>query len=442
MSSAALRAATQDVVKGAAKKNRRGTNLQARSDAQRARGQIFVINKEEEASLVTRVTGIVLTEQEKTDLFGQLTAHLGMLEGRSRLDATEKENLIKIKNKARKEPGDAAFVLLSFSSAKDAKFLSKSKYKPEKNTDLSTIKANFVNKLSRRKRDFTREEMSKASDIGHGGRGIAVSQFALEREIDAAAEKHGLSASEKSELYNIVFEQRKKHNIEIAAFHKQEVSLRKLGKKFTFVLTNQDKESNIEDSHIEKSAFKESLRQIDILGQQTSTSLKDAVNQVVLEELAPKGSKVKGKRRKRVNESSKATTRSSGQTKEKVNYKVQRGAPMTGVKAPTKRSRFSGVKLLALLNQKLPSTVADNMGAPRLENRSGRFAASVRATEVVKTPQGFPSIGYTYQKSPYQTFETGYARGSQERDPRALINMSIREIAMEMAVGRFYTRRV
>lgn len=442
MSSAALRAATQDVVKGAAKKNRRGTNLQARSDAQRARGQIFVINKEEEASLVTKVTGIVLTEQEKTDLFGQLTAHLGMLEGRSRLDATEKENLIKIKNKARKEPGDAAFVLLSFSSAKDAKFLSKSKYKPEKNTDLSTIKANFVNKLSRRKRDFTREEMSKASDIGHGGRGIAVSQFALEREIDAAAEKHGLSASEKSELYNIVLEQRKKHNIEIAAFHKQEVSLRKLGKKFTFVLTNQDKDSNIEDSHIEKSAFKESLRQIDILGQQTSTSLKDAVNQVVLEELAPKGSKVKGKRRKRVNESSKATTRSSAQTKEKVNYKVQRGAPMTGVKAPTKRSRFSGVKLLALLNQKLPSTVADNMGAPRLENRSGRFAASVRATDVVKTPQGFPSIGYTYQKSPYQTFETGYARGSQERDPRNLINMSIREIAMEMAVGRFYTRRV
>jgi hypothetical protein len=442
MSSAALRAATQDVVKSAAKKNRRGTNLQARSDAQRARGQIFVINREEEASLITKVTGVVLTEQEKIDLFGQLTAHLEMLEGRSRLDATEKENLIKIKNKAKKEPGDAAFVLLSFSSAKDAKFLSKSKYKPEKNTDLSTIKANFVNKLSRRKRDFTREEMSKASDIGHGGRGIAVSQFALEREIDAAAEKHGLSTSEKSELYNIVLEQRKKHNIEIAAFHKQEVSLKKLGKKFTFVLTNQDKESNIEDSHIEKSAFKESLRQIDILGQQTSTSLKDAVNQVVLEELAPKGSKVKGKRRKRVNESSKATTRSSGQTKEKVNYKVQRGAPMKGAKAPTRRSRFSGVKLLALLNQKLPSTVADNMGAPRLENRSGRFAASVRATDVIKTPQGFPSIGYTYQKNPYQTFETGYAQGSQERDPRTLINMSIREIAMEMAVGRFYTRRV
>jgi hypothetical protein len=66
MSSAALRAATQDVVKGAAKKNRRGTNLQARSDAQRARGQIFVINREQEASLITKVTGVVLTEQEKT----------------------------------------------------------------------------------------------------------------------------------------------------------------------------------------------------------------------------------------------------------------------------------------------------------------------------------------------------------------------------------------
>ena len=58
------------------------------------------------------------------------------------------------------------------------------------------------------------------------------------------------------------------------------------------------------------------------------------------------------------------------------------------------------------------------------------------------TPQGFPSIGYTYEKNPYQTFEIGYSQGSQERDPRRLIEVSIREIAAEMAIGRLYTRRV
>ena len=82
------------------------------------------------------------------------------------------------------------------------------------------------------------------------------------------------------------------------------------------------------------------------------------------------------------------------------------------------------------------------MGAPALVNRTGRFASSVRVTDVAITPKGFPSIGYTYQLGPYQTFEPGYAQGSTDRDPRTLIDKSIREIAASMAIGRFYTRRV
>ena len=39
------------------------------------------------------------------------------------------------------------------------------------------------------------------------------------------------------------------------------------------------------------------------------------------------------------------------------------------------------------------------MRFPRLENRTGRFASSVRVTDVATTAQGFPSIGYTYQKT-------------------------------------------
>lgn len=113
-------------------------------------------------------------------------------------------------------------------------------------------------------------------------------------------------------------------------------------------------------------------------------------------------------------------------------------------------SRKKGVasqplQLIGIMNKRLPDTVRKNMNAPALQNVTGRFAESVKITEIQKTPQGHPSFGYTYQKSPYQRFEMG--RGdppwaTPERDPRKLIERSIREIAAQFALGRFYTRRV
>tara|TARA_A100001011_G_scaffold197845_1_gene206156 strand:- start:155 stop:1537 length:1383 start_codon:yes stop_codon:yes gene_type:complete len=113
-------------------------------------------------------------------------------------------------------------------------------------------------------------------------------------------------------------------------------------------------------------------------------------------------------------------------------------------KRSKKAQTDSPLKLMALINAKLPQTVAKNMGAPRLENRTGRFAGSARVTEIQATPQGYPSIGYTYEKNPYSVFEntSGTRFASVERDPRGLIDLSIREIAQQMAIGRFYTRRV
>lgn len=102
----------------------------------------------------------------------------------------------------------------------------------------------------------------------------------------------------------------------------------------------------------------------------------------------------------------------------------------------------SFISLIGIINEKLPRTVIQNMGDPRLNNRTGRFAQSVRITDVARTSQGYPSIGYTYQKNPYQTFEMGQKQGSIDLDPRRLIDVSIREIATGMALGRFYTRRV
>ena len=105
-------------------------------------------------------------------------------------------------------------------------------------------------------------------------------------------------------------------------------------------------------------------------------------------------------------------------------------------------SNFSTVRLMGLLNTQLPQVVAKNMDSPALNYRTGRFASSVRVTEVQKTKEGFPSVGYTYMKNPYQTFEPGFAQGDPNRDPRKLIESSIREIALNLAIGRFYTRRL
>ena len=103
------------------------------------------------------------------------------------------------------------------------------------------------------------------------------------------------------------------------------------------------------------------------------------------------------------------------------------------------------LQMLAMINAKLPATVRKNMEEPMLVNRSGAFAESVRLTDISKTPKGFPSMGYTYDEAPYGVFEMG--RGTSpwatpERDPRRIIDKSIREIASQMAIGRFFTRRV
>jgi len=101
--------------------------------------------------------------------------------------------------------------------------------------------------------------------------------------------------------------------------------------------------------------------------------------------------------------------------------------------------------LMALINKKLPDVVKKNMRSPGLESRTGALARSVEIKDVRPTRKGFPSFGYTYGKEPYQVFETGKGLepwATPERDPRNLIDRSIREIAADMALGRFFTRRL
>jgi hypothetical protein len=125
---------------------------------------------------------------------------------------------------------------------------------------------------------------------------------------------------------------------------------------------------------------------------------------------------------------------------------VERMLKKSGSGTPNKATGVSNapLALLGMFQTQLPDVVRKNMGPPRLTNRKGTFADSVKVPReaLITTPQGFPSFGFTYQRNPYQTFEPGGAQGSTNYDPRTLIESSMREIAAKQAMGRFYTRRV
>jgi hypothetical protein len=100
--------------------------------------------------------------------------------------------------------------------------------------------------------------------------------------------------------------------------------------------------------------------------------------------------------------------------------------------------------LLSILNNRLPLKVAENMKFPALVNRTGEFAASAKVMAVETTKEGYPSFTFDYERDPYNVFDRSVGRApwnTPERDPRALVDKSLRELLREMAIGRFYTRR-
>jgi hypothetical protein len=219
---------------------------------------------------------------------------------------------------------------------------------------------------------------------------------------------------------------------------------------------------NVEESSSEQAikknlrkALKKALKKLKspLYELQGSDSIKTAKRKQVIEATIKPFKKVQDKNIK-VTSSNTKIKKEAGSVRKDVSGKVAAGLlakrklKKRSVAARTAKANSSAaqpLQLIGLINNALPKTVQKNMTSPALVNRTGRFAQSVRVTDIVQTPKGFPSIGYTYQRNPYQVFEDGagsapWANG--ERDPRQLIDGSIREIAAQFAIGRFYTRRV
>ena len=201
-------------------------------------------------------------------------------------------------------------------------------------------------------------------------------------------------------------------------------------------------------------ACEKTIKKIDLGKIKSSDSIEQKNRKLVIKDVTKHFKRIKGVKVKtentKINAPDKgAQTQAIGRPKVKSSKEISLTGKLaiTASRKKAKRRpaapRMALANILGVLNNQLPRTVANNMGAPRLENQTGRFAQSVRATDVTQTAQGFPSIGYTYMRQPYGVFEStsGTRFADVDRDPRPLIDQSIREIVIGFGLGRIYTRR-
>lgn len=109
------------------------------------------------------------------------------------------------------------------------------------------------------------------------------------------------------------------------------------------------------------------------------------------------------------------------------------------------KGQFTSILHLEAILSKLPEQVAANMGngdaKDVLNYRTGRFAESTEAKQVSVTRDGAVQVLYSYMKNPYQTFEPGYAQGKLGRDPRTLIEGSIRQLLRPYVLNKLQVIR-
>ena len=300
--------------------------------------------------------------------------------------------------------------------------------------------------------DNQKKELSKNVHKGHGMKGSAVSQVEISNAMtsipldykDELRESFGAFAKKAEIPKNI-----RREIDKLFVSHTQIVTQDgKLKDDYVSSVAFQLGKENIgKDAKFEK-AVKKAFRDFandyakNLVNEKGSSTLKQKITKVTLDKFDSKEFIKVTSKDKKVSLKTNHKTTNKGKKQ-----KVGKARVSQGGKTPRKVRFGAGASsaplaMIQAFNAKLPSKLAKNMKSPALNYRTGRFASSVNVVDAVLTPQGFPSFGYTYQKNPYQTFEPGYAMGSVERDPRKLIDRTMREIAVEFAIGRFYTRRV
>lgn len=305
-----------------------------------------------------------------------------------------------------------------------------------------------------------RSVIMEQTDVGHGEFGRSATQTTMGRaqekalsEIDVSQLKSG--EREKIEQFQINIDRTLKSNIT----HSMAIDDKgNFAKGYATVNSLQLSETNRkEDALIESSitawARTQAKKYVD---DGTSTRMTTAIERVLLSALTGQTRKavrvqITGEKpAKSIRETSKASASRSVTFKRKVKamtmaepFDLKAAASKLKSKSKQKRGPALSIgSLIAILNQDLGKTVQDNMVSPALRNRTGTFAGGVKVLNVVQN-QKFPTFQYTYDRYRYGRFEgTEPWSDGGNRDPRKLIDKSVREIAAELAIGRFYTQRI
>lgn len=201
-------------------------------------------------------------------------------------------------------------------------------------------------------------------------------------------------------------------------------------------------------------AITEVLNNVDFIDFESSPSVRTITKGILHRSFEnTKVGKVKGIDKQAVRASKKTYTSSA--TKE-ISSKITTSQQNETLSDSVKVSRWNGEtkdetprrqnwsSLLPILNAKLPPRVIANMKYPSLVNRTGTFGNSAKIVNVEQTREGFPTFVFDYERDPYDVFDRTLGRSpwnTPQRDPRALVDKSVRELVREMAIGRFYTRR-
>lgn len=417
---------------------------EARKDVERQRGQLLLIPgplELKKAVVDTFGDQVNISDYHYTKAVEAARDHAKRLQEIFKSRNPDRFKIIKSRFKelglpATYKVGENAFIVTSFRSSIDRVKVTMLKYFTDRD---------IITKVQKK-------ELAKNIHKGHGAKGTAVSQVQIASSMAGIPDeyKSNLGAAFKNYTKTANLPKFSKKEIErLVVSHKQMVTKQgKLTDKYFSVVSFQLGRENIGiDAQQEKAVKKDFENFLNYLtpkmfGMKGSSSMEQKMTKVILDQYS-------GKKNIKVKSSSKnaklKTTHKTDTKVKKRNIKagaIRAGGNIKKAKQKTTPSNFSTVRLMGILNTSISEVVGKNMESPALNFQSGRFASSVRITDVQTTRQGFPSIGYTYMKYPYQTFEPGFRQGSVERDPRLLIERSIREIALELAIGRFYTRRV
>lgn len=299
---------------------------------------------------------------------------------------------------------------------------------------LSTLRNKVVKLFPK----VTREDTEHLLEIGHM-RGHSISEVRIQRALASLSTSKGLRESpETSSVLKLVlesFEHNTGSNLKDFKMHVEDEA----------IVSNVGSKSAAENALLvaARKVLGDFLDNNDWANQKGSNSAVEVALNRLLKTSKKNGAKVTASTRETKSGKSSVSTKARIEGRPKP-PKVIKDDGVGSISVPDDNKTTNWASLIRVINAKLPERVTQNMGLPGLVFRTGRFANSTKVVNIETTRDGYPSVVFDYQRNPYDVFDKVKGAppwNTPARDPRALVDKSVREIMQEMAIGRFYTRR-